>query len=101
MQNYSDDPSNVRVDFFKSGGKWYTTEAVKWCTYRAPTDKTGAVQMDGKLINHAFREALIKHLANPDGSLRLAGMWAICLRPYHEHEHPQMIKVPERIDSPA
>lgn len=27
---YIDDDSMVRVDFFKPGGKWYCTEAVKW-----------------------------------------------------------------------
>jgi len=29
MSHYSNDPAMVRVDFWKTSGKWYTTEAVK------------------------------------------------------------------------
>ena len=31
---YSEDDSMVRVDFFKTSGRWYTTEAVKWLDYK-------------------------------------------------------------------
>lgn len=79
--NYSSDPSMVRVDFFTTSGKWYTTDAVKWLTY------------DGKPVNEAFREALENHLRKEDGTLRLAGMTAICLDPFHCTPYPQMTTV--------
>lgn len=85
---YSDDPNMVRVDFFKvreNGhiGKWYCTEAVKW---------TGAWEGDNQGIFDAFRQALREHFgAKP----RLAGMVAVCLKPYHEHKHPLVMHVDE------
>ena len=79
MSNYSDKPTSVRVDFFRSTGKWYTTEAVLFDdkTYRTVS------------IHDAFNDALRKHLCG-----RLRGCWAVCLEPYHEQEHPLMVKVP-------
>jgi hypothetical protein len=82
--NYSSDPSMVRVDFFKPSGKWYATEAVKWKSYEAKDRR----------IYEAFREALIMHLRQDDGTIRLAGMTAVCQDPYHENAHPQMTIVP-------
>ncbi len=84
MSNYSDDPESVRVDFFKLSGKWYTTESVKMEIYSSVIAP----------VRDALIEALVKHLKKPDGSIRFAGMWAVCLNPYHEHAHPQMVKVP-------
>ena len=72
---YSDKPQMVRVDFFKESGKWYTTEAVEWLQYA------------GCLIHDAFERSLQKHLKG-----RLEGMTAVCLKPYHEHSHPIMLK---------
>lgn len=85
--NYSDDPSMVRVDFFKPSGKWYATEAVKWLTYEAKD----------KMISEAFKGALVKHLLKKDRTLRLAGMTAVCLDPYHESSFPQMVVIQESI----
>ncbi len=82
MSHYSDRPSSVRVDFFRSTGKWYTTEAVEWIGY------------SDVLIWDAFEASLRKHMTEPDGKLRLSGMWAVCLDPYHEHGHPLMMRVP-------
>lgn len=87
---YTTDDSYVRVDFFKPSGKWYTTEAVKW---------TGGYS-DCQLIN-AFAKSLKDHLSERvtqpglprHTGLRLSGMIAICLSPYHEHEVPLMIHV--------
>lgn len=73
---YSEDDSIVRVDFFKAGGKWYTTEAVPW---------TGGY--DNCNIHEAFDKSLRDHLGD-----RLCEMDAICLQPYHEHSHPLMVK---------
>lgn len=80
---YSDDDTNVRVDFFKESGKWYTTEAVKWTG--------GSTDI---LIHEAFIISLENHL-HKEGSaeLRLSGMTAVCLEPYHENAHPLMVKV--------
>ena len=81
MSNYSDDASMVRVDFFKPQGKWYTTEAVKW---------TGKWKGEHQSIHCAFAQSLRDHFKDkPD---RLSDMDAVCLEPYHEHEHPIMLK---------
>ena len=77
---YSENPANVRVDFFKPSGKWYTTEAVYWSgDYEGET-----------LIHEAFAESLRNHFK--DNPYRLSEMDAICLKPYHQHEYPIMIK---------
>ena len=76
MSNYSDDPEMVRVDFFKSSGKWYETEAVRWT---------------GKYKDSQIFEEFAKSLRDGLGS-RLQEMDAVCLEPYHEHSHPIQIK---------
>ena len=91
MGNYSDKGNSVRVDFFKESGKWYLTEAVLWHTYKGSGE-------DGMLIHTAFAEALRTHLIQPDFKLRLNGMTAICLEPYHEHAHPITFKVQNIFD---
>lgn len=80
--NYTDDARSVRVDFFKENGKWYTTEAVRW----------HPDMYCGSPIHEAFKKTLEQHLKYGDG-LRLEGMWAVCLEPYHEHAYPLMMKV--------
>ncbi len=80
---YSSDDDMVRVDFFRSTGKWYTTEGVKW---------TGEYSLgkNKQLIHAAFAQSLRDHFKDrPD---RLSSMNAICLEPYHEASHPIMIK---------
>lgn len=80
---YSADETMVRVDFFKPSGKWYTTEAVKWTgDYRFETRK--------KLIHESFAKSLRDHFQ--DTPNRLSDMDAICLHPYHKHEHPIQLK---------
>ncbi len=77
--NYSDNENSIRVDFFKSSGKWYCTEAVLW---------TG--KFDKSLIHDEFAESLRDHFQDqPD---RLCAMDAICLEPYHQYAHPIQIK---------
>ena len=78
---YTEDPSMVRVDFFKSTGKWYTTEAVKW---------TGSWKGSEQLIHNAFAQSLRDHFK--ERPTRLSDMDAICLHPYYEMEHPIQIK---------
>jgi len=78
---YSENPAMVRVDFFKDSGKWYTTEAVLW-------RGNGFEQNSGCDLFSQFQVSLREHLNG-----RLSGMWAVCLHPYHRHEHPIMICV--------
>ena len=75
---YSEDPEDVRVDFFKESGKWYATEAIKW---------TGS--WEGGLVRDIFKKLLWEHLHG-----RLQGMTAVCLHPYHKHEVPILVRVP-------
>ena len=80
MTHYSVMENMVRVDFFKSSGKWYTTEAVEWI---------GGWRKD-VLIHDAFAKSLRDHFKkSPD---RLSTMDAVCLEPYHELECPIQIK---------
>lgn len=87
---YSEDSKDVRVDFFKPSGKWHTTEAFKWMQYEGTRD--GEII----LIHDYFQTMLLLKLQRSEkpGSIRLAGMWAVCLEPYHEHGAPLMTKVP-------
>jgi len=87
---YSDDPEMVRVDFFKSSGKWYCTEAVKWTgKYRKSRDKTSE-PCDGWDIHAQLAKSLRDHFKDtPD---RLSDTDAVCLEPYHENSHPIQIK---------
>lgn len=119
MSNYSNDPSSVRVDFFKSSGKWYTTEAVQWNAPYVLIDNDGEQTSKFVSIIDAFERALERHLKRhaikdgkcrycdqpsvgdvnaatycAQGRFRLAGMTAVCLEPYHESAHPLMVKVP-------
>jgi hypothetical protein len=74
MSHYSSDPSHVRVDFFKTSGKWYETECVVWsASYHAE-------------LHEAFHEVLSEHLKG-----RMKGMFAVCLEPYNVHSHPIMV----------
>jgi len=72
--NYSNNPRMVRVDFFKESGKWYTTEQMEWLYH------------DGMLIHDAFLHCLRQNFNG-----HYSDMTAVCLQPYHEHEHPLMI----------
>jgi len=79
---YSEDPSHVRVDFFKATGKWSATEAISFIGWLGD-------------IHSAFIKSLAHRLVQPDGTLRYAGMWAVCLEPYSQHSYPLMKKVPD------
>ena len=74
---YTDDPSMVRVDFFRPSGKWYTTESIKWIEW--------SHQKDGDIYK-IFKQSLDEQLKG-----RLSEMVAVCLEPYHELSFPLMI----------
>lgn len=81
MSHYSNNPADVRVDFFRLSGKWYTTESVRW---------TGEWEGSKQLIHDAFAQSLRDHFK--DTPMRLSNTDAICLEPYHEYSHPIQIK---------
>lgn len=81
MTHYSNNPADVRVDFFKASGKWYTTETVRW---------TGEWKQDKGLIHEQFKKSLRDHFKDTPG--RLSEMDAVCLKPYHETAFPLQIK---------
>ena len=78
---YSENSADVRVDFFKPSGKWYTTERVRW---------TGEYTFKNQLIHDAFAQSLRDHFK--DDPLRLSEMDAVCIHPYYEHKFPIQIK---------
>lgn len=85
---YTEDDRMVRVDFFKTGGKWYCTEAVEWTGSFYGTTVHGMATSDQ--IQHpvdAFKTSLRNHLGD-----RFQEMTAVCLEPYHEFSFPLMIK---------
>lgn len=73
---YSNNPAMVRVDFFKESGKWYATGEMNWNTYD-----------NDELIHAVFIRCLNEQFGD-----RYKEMIAICLKPYHVHSHPLMIK---------
>lgn len=77
---FSENDDHVRVDFFTSWGKWYTTEEVVW------TGKWASPS----LIHAEFAKSLRAHFH--DNPSRLSSMDAICIEPYHQNAHPIMIK---------
>lgn len=72
--NYSNEPSMVRIDFWKPSGKWYTTEAMKWVGYNG-------------YIWDEFKDSLQKHLG-----IRMADMTVTCLEPYNKNSFPLCYK---------
>jgi hypothetical protein len=75
IMGYCTDDGIVRVDFFKSSGKWYATEALRW---------TGSYKGS---LDDSFATALRNQLG-----LRYNEMDAVCLEPYHENAHPICIR---------
>lgn len=83
---FSLDPKQVRVDFFREGGKWYATEAIVFNPQNYDEHPTTALL-----------RALVPRLWMPvDNRMRFSGMWAVCLHPYVNHNFPIMVKVPEQ-----
>lgn len=74
---YSKNDSMVRVDFFKQTGKWYTTEELLWDRFHST-------------INGEFEDIreTFKRLLDEQFPFNYTEMFAVCLHPCHEHEHP-------------
>jgi hypothetical protein len=88
VSHYSNSPNSCRVDVWKESGKWYETIQVEFAD--ADWNK------EGTQIHDAFLNALRVALQKEDGTLRLKGMRATCLEPYHQHAHPISVIIPER-----
>ena len=73
--NYSKNPAKVRVDFFRSSGKWVATEELEFRHY------------DGNMLIH---DAFLRSLQSQFNG-HYAGLTAVCLDPYHEFAHPIML----------
>jgi hypothetical protein len=73
--NYSNNPEEVRVDFFKESGKWCATEVLKFDSYYSKDE----------IITDTFKRCLKEQFPN-----NYRDMIAVCLDPYHEHAHPLM-----------
>ena len=95
MSHYSDDPNMCRVDVWKDSGKWYETIAVRWPDY------SWEDRSEIPLIHEQFQEALIERLRQQDGTIRLAGMRATCLEPYHPYSHPVSVIIPSTTFTPT
>jgi len=86
MTHYSDNPGHVRVDFFRTGGKWYTTEVIDMTKWWVGSRKTAEEQNTSSTSIHDA----IKHAIDESGC-KYKDMIAVVLEPYHEHAHPIMI----------
>ena len=76
---FSENDSDVRVDLFKPSGKWYTAMKLEWKKYLAK---------EGDIIS-VFKEHLFEQY--PYLKYGHEDWKVVCLKPYHEHEHPLMI----------
>jgi hypothetical protein len=81
MTNYSDNPGNVRVDFFKPSGKWYMTEQYDmskfYHTGPTPIDAVTAMLEDSLRGRSLMRQFIV-----------------VVLEPYHDKSYP-VVLVPE------
>lgn len=84
---YIDNPNMVRVDLFKGSGKWYCTVSLNWDRYRSVNAQDGSEDVED--IRSTFYRCMASQFQN-----RFSGLTAVCLEPYHEHEHPLMIFIP-------
>lgn len=70
---------DVRVDIFKSSGKWYTTISMVWRQYNTEDD-----------VLESFRRSLEEYiLVNRAGTFK--GMIAVCLKPNCENACPLLM----------
>jgi hypothetical protein len=76
MPNYTDEANSVRVDIFKSTGKWYETVCITNSEY----------------ANCCIHESVKKALKQVIGD-SYKGMTAVCIEPYHENSHPIMFVI--------
>jgi hypothetical protein len=76
MTNWCDDTGSVRMTLFKPSGKWYADYAI-------PMHAFYNVPMCKDAVYDAYK------VSHPNGIEK--GWMLVCLDPYHEHSHPQLI----------
>lgn len=78
MTNYSSNESMVRVSRFKPSGKWYDDQAI---------------DMAGHYAAPSLRDAILECWETQGSAPRRLepGWMLVCLEPYHQHAHPQLI----------
>ena len=79
---YTTDERMTRVDIFKENFKWYTTIALRWDRYDPDEDS------NYESIIETFKRCCKAQFKNS-----FAGMFAVCLEPYHKYSYPLMIKL--------
>lgn len=79
MTNYSKDPGMVRVDFYKTSGKWYMTEAVDMSDHFGDLSIYSAVE---ESIKEAFPET---------GMRWMSQFIVVVAEPYHTNAFPVML----------
>lgn len=78
MTHYSNDPSNVRVDFFKESGKWYMTEQLDMNAH-----------YNDKFVQDAVADALDE--SRPEREPRWWRNFIVVVNePYHHNAYPVM-----------
>jgi len=78
--NFSNNPGSVRVDYFKTRGKWYETLEVDMSNY-----------YNEPIIHDAVRKAVMEKHPN----FKFEEWIVVCLEPYHVNSHPVMFKPKE------
>lgn len=78
--NYSNSPNHVRVDRFKSSGKWYDTFMLDMAKYYG-----------NNAINPTPIDAVINALFQAGYDTNTRDMYYIVLDPYHANAYPVMI----------
>jgi len=82
---YTTDEEMVRVDIFRDNFKWYATVAMYWDRYTSENPITGYEN-----IYDTFKRCMSEQFRE-----EYQGMIAVCLKPYHKHSHPLMIRIGE------
>ena len=70
---YTTKENMVRVDLFKPSGKWYCSVELEWLDY-----------FTSDLRGHLKEQLELQHG-------KYEGMYAVCLHPHSEFEHPIML----------
>jgi len=80
---YCEEPGKVLVTIFKESGKWYTDLSVNMSAF---------YEVKNNLIHTALAKSLDLYERERGNGPRYRGMWAVCIKPYHETSFPIMMK---------
>lgn len=85
---YSNNPGDVRVEFFKPGGKWYMTETIDMSPFYNDPDLWEAVRL-------AIRRSCASDKDKDRGDRLMKQFTVVVQDPYHRNGYPIML-VPEQ-----